>query len=475
MSNLPRQLKYGSKVESAMAKSYRTNIAPQNGTDGYKVGNTITINIPTRNNLVLVPAESYLKFNVQVKNGATAANPIRWDSCGAHGVIQRIRVYSGSNLLEDIDNYGLLAKMMFDLQVPTDAAYGKYNILAGTRNDLMNNITPVTTANGTDAPTTQTLANALKTAINSANSVIQVNSGASLTTSAGLGNAGSTVSQTYCLNLISIIGTLCSQNYFPLFACTSAPLRCEIQLVSDATQALACTTALDVSDSIVLSNVEYVANFMELSDEAMSVINGSLDGQPLQFALQSYRNFGYSNALVNGTNTQVSMPIPAKFSSLKSIMIAIRDKQLGGLTFFPFSSTTSGITQYYFRIGSQILPSKAPNTLPEMFSEVIKAMGSMSDMNYQPSIENFSYALSSSSTVDLLGTTSSGSFYLGIDLENYPNASKDTMFAGYNSSTDDIFAIMNFTAPASYTARFDAYALLDEVIVFQNNTCFVKF
>ena len=477
MSNLPRQLKYGSKVESAMAKSYRTNIAPQNGTNGYVMGNTITVNIPTRNNLILVPPESYLKFDVTCVNGATAANPIRCDSCGAHGLIQRIRVYHGSNLIEDIDNYGLLAKMLFDLQVPTDAAYGKYNILAGTRSDLK-----ITNQVSADYGADDTLTRARILAGNAVALVSQVNSGASLTVNAGadanavanlLGSATSAgYSTTYCLNLMSIVGSLCSQNYLPLFACTSAPLRVEIQLVSDPMYCLASTTAIT---SVTLNNVEYVGNFIELSDEAMSVINGSLDGQPLQFALQSYRNFGYSYALVNGVSTQVSMPIPAKFSSLKSLMLAVRDKQLGGLTFFPFSCTTNGITQYYFRIGSQIVPSKAPSTLPEMFSEAMKAMGSMSDLNYQPSIENTSYSMSASTTVNLAGTTSSGAFYLGIDLENYPNAPKDTMFAGYNSSTDDIYAIMNFTAGSSLTARFDAYALIDEVIVFQNNTCFVKF
>lgn len=138
---LPKQLKYGSKVESAAARSYRTNIAPQNGTSGYNLGDTIIINIPTRPNLVMVPSESYLKFSIQFKASANSS-VFRWDSCGAHGLIQRIRVFHGSNLLQDIDNYGMLAKMLFDLQVPSDGAYGKYNILCGTRNDLV-----VTTVN----------------------------------------------------------------------------------------------------------------------------------------------------------------------------------------------------------------------------------------------------------------------------------------------------------------------------------------
>ena len=132
---LPKNLAYGSKVESASARSYRSNIQPQNGTN-YNAGDTIIINIPTRNNLVFAPSESYLKFTHTVT--ATANNNYaRFDSCGVHGLIQRIRVFHGSNILSDIDNYGLLSKILFDLQVPTDSAYGKFNVLAGTRNDLI--------------------------------------------------------------------------------------------------------------------------------------------------------------------------------------------------------------------------------------------------------------------------------------------------------------------------------------------------
>ena len=44
---LPKQLKYGSKVESAAAKSSRVNIAPNNGTGPYNLGDTMIINMKT--------------------------------------------------------------------------------------------------------------------------------------------------------------------------------------------------------------------------------------------------------------------------------------------------------------------------------------------------------------------------------------------------------------------------------------------
>jgi len=91
---LVKNLKYGSKVESASARSTRVNIAPQNGTGPYNLNDQIIVNIPTRNNLVLVPTESYLKFTATVTSGANN-NIVRWDSAGAHGLIQRLRVWSG--------------------------------------------------------------------------------------------------------------------------------------------------------------------------------------------------------------------------------------------------------------------------------------------------------------------------------------------------------------------------------------------
>jgi len=490
---LPRNLKYGTKVESAMARSYRTNVAPQNGTGNYSPNDTIIINIPTRANLCLVPTESYLKFNATFTNTSAGVSNIAFDSCGAHGLIQRIRVFHGSNLLQDIDQYGLLAKMLFDLQVPFDAIQGKYNVLAGTRADMVGAFPNITTADATDAASAEALANSIKATLNSNNlQAYNVNSGLLLTPqdyatpNIGLATNG-TVTNTFCLNLISLVGTLCSSNYIPLFACSSAPLRVEIQLVDNALRAVNATGATSFS----LSNVEYIADFIELGDGAMSMIQSSLQGQPLQFVVPDYRNYAYSYALQNAA-TQVSMPIPAKFSSLKSIFVTFREtaKAINVAQFFPFSCVNKNLSDYQFRVGSQLMPTRAVNTLTEQFSELMKAIATMSDLNHHPAIDLNSYSLSTSSqvngatntaatrvsTVNQLINTKSGSFYIGLDLENYSAASKDTIFAGYNSNTDDIFAILNFPAdPNTQTIRLDAFAMFDEVVVFENGTAYVKF
>lgn len=444
---IPTKLRYGTKVESAPARSYKTNIQPQNGTGPYGLGSVMYFNIPTRSNLFMASTENYMRFDFTLTNGDTSGNAARWDSCGAHGLIQRIRVFHGSNLLEDIDNYGLLAKMLYDIQVHTDATYGKFNILAGTRNDLYV----------------------------SSSQALQVNSGESIATD--LNPGVSSASRTYCLNLISIVGSLCSDKYFPLFACTSAPLRVEVWLVDSINKCMNVSS----SATIALNNVEFVSNTIEVSDDAMAIITNSLGGNPLQFVVPSYRNYGWSSvSIADNTTTQINVPIPAKFTSVKSLFVCMRDKGLGTANYFPFSCVGLNFIDYYFRVGSLIMPPKYPYSTTEAFAELMKAIGSISDLNHTPSIELTSYTMKTSiltNTNALKDATNSGSFYIGLDLENYVGANKDAIFAGYNTNTDDIYFVYDVknSSGGLVSPRFDSYALYDNLLVFTNGTVFAKF
>jgi hypothetical protein len=122
-----------------------------------------------------------------------------------------------------------------------------------------------------------------------------------------------------------------------------------------------------------------------------------------------------------------------------------------------------------------------------MFAECVKAIGSMSDLNHQPSIDFSSYSqdvapANANDEFNTLGTptyqvssVNSGSFYVGLDLENYSNADKAAIFSGWNSNTDDIYFVPSFTAAGNPTVRFDAFAMFDTVLVFENGTAYVKY
>jgi hypothetical protein len=127
------------------------------------------------------------------------------------------------------------------------------------------------------------------------------------------------------------------------------------------------------------------------------------------------------------------------------------------------------------------MPAIAPNSTQQFFAETCKVFGSISDLNHEPSIDLKSYEMElpliNSSANIQIGNISSGSFYIGIDLENYQASDKSQVYSGYNSSTDDIYCVMNFenNTAEQINIRFDAFACYDQELVFENNTSYVKF
>ena len=477
---LPSNLKFQNKVESCQSSAYTSNIAPQNGTGPYAQGQTIIINIPTRQNLCLIGSESVLKFAVAV-TPAGNAQFVRLDRAGASGFIQRVRLFSGSNLLEDVDNYNMLAADLISLQKSKGSVKGKYNISNGTRiEDMVALQLPIAGGAGV-----VTVAGAGNGTIGFSGQSYFAPGGEKLVTTTELATvtaAAGSVARTYAITLISILGSLGAQ-YVPLFAMTSSPLRLEIQLVSNANMACCSDQALA---SFSITNVEYVASFLELSDSAMDIINNSLGGQPLQYVIPSFRNYVYTYALPVAA-TQVNVPIAAKFSSLKSLFGTMRDTANTAATFFPLSTCHYGLSSYNLRIGSKIIPAKAPSTITEFFIEACKAIGSVSDINHCPTMNMYSYsknginAANVETAVTFSTTAMSNNFMIGVDMEVYANAQKDAIYSGYNSTTDDIFCQMQFGGLANWgnaaipSLRFDFFALYDSLLICENSTALIKF
>jgi hypothetical protein len=468
---IPTNLKYQSKVESAPSRRYRSNIQPQNGSgsvsSGYGTGSTIIINIPTRNNLALIPSESVLKFSTTMTTTATA-KIANFDSHGAHGYINRLRVFHGSNLLQDIQDYHVLAKALYDYQVPLDATQGRFSATSGTNNDVVGSLSNM--ANNTSA--TSDLTGALVSAkpINRGKSYVN---GALLTSASTL--AAGAITDNFSINLISLVGALAGGKYLPLFEMTSSPLRVEITLASAVNQVFNFDAGTPTN--FTLYNVEYIAEFLELPDSAIQAIKAG-SSSPLQMVIPDYRTYAFTTTLQNAV-TQVSMPIAAKFSSLKSIVVSQRPST-GATGLYPTASSSFNLQSYTFRIGSEVLPSTAPSTLPDFFNEACKCFGSLADLNYQPSIDVDAFnGLFNQAAMTLYGQgqlLNSGSFLAGIDLESYQNADKSTIFSGLNTNNSDIFYQPIHNAVGGAVAcTYTAMACFDSVLVCENGVAYVRF
>jgi hypothetical protein len=453
---LPKNLKYQNKVESATARQYTSVIAPQNGTGPYVMGSTVILNIPTGRNLVMVGSESYLKYRLNTRSGVAATAYIRLDGAGAHGIIQRLRSFHGGKIIEDLDNYNVLASKLLALQQSSDSTKGKLNIMLGLTNAMFANTTT--------------------------REVTDMNVGDRLTEFAPLAiNTVMPNPPTYCFPLISLFGSLSNQ-YIPLFAMTSGPVRMELQLVSDILKCLNSQTALSTTASDhFIDNVEFVAQYIELSDSAIDTIMQSLQGQPLQFVAPQYRNYIDTKALAT-TATSVVCAVPAKFSSLKSLFCVMRDRADGAITFFSQSSPHFKLSEYRVRIGGELLPAKAPGTFAEFFVELIKAIGSIGDVNHEPTINMLTYAaydesIANGETATAINeTTFSHNFMLGFDCEIYANADRDSIFSGMNTVNKDIYWQLSHAGQdVAVTVRYDFYAMYDAVFVCENGNMDVRF
>ena len=440
---IPSNLVYSGKIESSPARRYKTNIQPQNGTGPYTGGNTVIINIPCNANTFLIPSESYLKFTLNAIVGGTNSTASFFDSQGAHSVIQRLRVYHGSSLLQDIDNYADLGKILLDYQAALDTTQGRLSITAGTNASYGGS---------------------------SAGDVKAINRGAAWGT---LTASGTRTVGTYCLNLLSLVGAIAGNKYLPLHFAQASPLRVELVLQQEVN----LLGAIDANvTGFNITNVEYIAEFLQLSSGAIEAI-GQRAGGSLQMVVPDWRNYVYSAAVAN--NATITMPVAAKFSSLKSIVVSPRvaanASGAGTDGYFAYSHLKNGLAQWTMRIGSEVLPSTAPSTDAEFFSEAAKCFGSLADMNYQPSIDKDAFEAPAQTAV-ATGLTNSGAFLIGLDCETYQNVDKSAIFAGMDTTTSDIFVNMIYgtTESAGSSVLYNAFACFDNVIVFENGAAYSR-
>ena len=270
--SLPAKLLFNNKINSSFARNFNSVIQAQN-TSNYGLGQTAIFNIPCMRNQVLSGADTLLSLKLKVKNGATAANDAFLNKGGIAAAIQRLRIFSGSQLLCDIDNYGNLISLLTPWQSSVEHVIGKLQVLQGT--DVGNGI--------------QVLTN--------------------------VAAAAESAEFDFCFPLMSILSL--TDNYVPLWAMAgNGSLRVELQFVSELSQFIGAETAITfptAGANTVFTDCKMVCNFVELSDSAMQIIESSLEGKPVSWVCQSYSNYVFNTTLGTGV-TQISMPIPAKFN-----------------------------------------------------------------------------------------------------------------------------------------------------------------
>ena len=127
--SLNDSLVYAPKPSAVSSSKARWN-QPSYNKSTYSPGEVIMLNIPTgRRGSFLNTRMSYLKFRVQ-NTGTDAAHTIAADFNIA-SIFSRLELYHGSNLLEQIHEYGLLVNVWHDMTGSTAAHGTTSNLLEG--------------------------------------------------------------------------------------------------------------------------------------------------------------------------------------------------------------------------------------------------------------------------------------------------------------------------------------------------------
>lgn len=459
---------YGICSPAMGSRPYISSIQPIGGQQ-YGPSDVLIFNIPTNRNTCLSSHDSYLKFTATVTNGATLQSWTRLSKSGANGFIQRLRLFHGSTLLEDVDNYNNLLAMLNTHQRSGDDVSYKGSITEGFEESCAVTVGPYNINGLRGARLSNPTYLAGDTAPNGA-----------------LVGGAVTAPKTFCLSLVSILGTL-TDKYLPLFACSGSPLRLELQMVSSAQMVVVSPAAVS---TFTITNAEFVGSFIELSDQALSVIQQSQMGGPLTMAVNRYANLVYM-ATLNTVPTNVASPVPFQYSSLQAILCSIRQYATGAPTYDAFGSHNHNINEWYFQMGSESIPSKHVGSSTSggadhtsMFMSYCSALGSPADINYTPlvSLYTFDTLVYPPSSTELPNavtnnlTSISGSFGIAMEFSSFPSADQDRIFSGRNTTTETIYNNILFNAQdVARTVRLDYYALHNSVLIFDNGMASIRF
>ena len=129
---LPDQLRYDHATPSSLGTNVEMAIVtPYTGSAAQVIqsGNYFIINIPkSGDNCVFDPMNSFLRYKITVSDTAGGGGTVggfNMNLCGnADCIFRRMDCYQGSNVLEQVDQYGNLSNMLMNCQVsPIDRAF----------------------------------------------------------------------------------------------------------------------------------------------------------------------------------------------------------------------------------------------------------------------------------------------------------------------------------------------------------------
>lgn len=148
---------------------------------------------------------------------------------------------------------------------------------------------------------------------------------------------------------------------------------------------------------------------------------------------QSWRNFQTSKAAVTANADNISFLIPARYSSLKQLLVTHRDADASSTSFIKRGQTClthANLDQYQFRVGSVLMPqskvsagtgTNAVGWRSEALVELLRSFHKIGSVGDGSSINLISWNRAD-------GDGFLGTFCVGLEMESFSNKSDGKLF-----------------------------------------------
>lgn len=479
---VPWQAQYTFPTQSTKVNKQIVKLPPKNGAE-FKPGNIIRIEFPADNYLNTL--NSVLSFDLKLTNASQQA--VTMQRGGAQNIIKRLRVMYGSLVIEDIQEYKTLVRILAECGVQQDYMASSGTILdgmaAGTIKDWGARL-PIPGNPAVDGARAglqggEQLNDTAVDAVRLLRDYVYTGDVQSF--------EGLTVQRTFALNLLS--GLLTCKKLVPL-KWMAAQLAIEITLAT----AEDCLLSNGTNTSYVVDNVNYIAEMLEFDstyDQAffMGLQQG---GVPLKFSSWHFHSFNLS-----GNN--YTAQIHERSRSVKAAIAVVRDAgQLSLLKdsdrFFHAikhdyaSPDTTGIpsvnpyhgaiTEFQWRVGGRYYPSQPVKCMgggSEPYCELMKTLNMLGDYTKASNIDQYNYtsSLAYPSTTDITPVAGfpsktsyphlDGKFIIACEFENI-DVMPDTI-AGINAEEQSDIALNIKATAAAANKKLDVFMHFDCLIV----------
>ena len=425
MAALVNQVNYTPKMPSVKSRSLTISVLPTNGATFNASNQQVHLDIPTGQfGQYLVQEQTYLRFTV-TNNDAVSLTLDR----DVSAIWARSQISHGSSIVEDLSEFSTLYRMMNDCQVSSieQNTVGSSTLLHG-EGTIGNNNTVYAAA--------------------------PIASGASATA---------------CMPLLSgVIGPQCPR-YIPLGSLGNGG-NLRLTLTLDTLNNIGITA--DGGDvAITLSDIELVCGIVEVDSAAQQMIDASSGGI---FAISST---GYKNYTANAggnSETEVSLLVPAKASSMKSLFTVMRPQaHLNNAAEFGIGCRDrADLTEFHVSVGGQRVPAGKPIKAQggNAFMELMKCFNGIANLNQRCDFGKTRYELTTSTASDTAIATK-GAFLCGVELEAYGN---DGVESGMNTLGSNIFWNGQFDT-ITESMHFSFFSMYDTLLTVENGILSVKY